>query len=224
MAINKNIEGEVRQAIVSGEFLPDSALRLELLRARFDVGFSPIREALSRLASEGLVELVPNKGFRVAPLSRADLEDVAFARSAVERAALTRAIEKGDAKWESQIVAAMHLYRCKAEMAFENEIALQEWEAAHDELHRALISACGSARLLNFQRKLQEQHIRYRRIIVIESVEPQAHIEEHEKLVALVLDRNVDAAQIEMERHLRITVDALIASHFWEEKSVQNLT
>lgn len=216
MTKGRNIEQEVRHAIVSGEFSPSSALRMEALKARFDVGFSPIREALSRLASEGLVELVPNKGFHVAPLTRADLEDVAFARFAVERSALQRAIECGDDRWEGEILSAMHRYRRKADSAFENPEQLLEWEAAHDDLHRALISACGSPRLLDIQRKLQEQHVRYRRLIVVKEVEPQAHIEEHEKLVALVLERNVDAAVAEMDKHLRITVDALIASRFWE--------
>lgn len=224
MANNRNIEDEVRQAIVKGEFSPSMALRMEALKARFDVGFSPIREALSSLVSEGLVDLIPNKGFRVAALSREDLEDVAFARLAVEQAALARAIERGDAQWESQIVAAMHLYRRTAETAFDSEAALREWEFAHDDLHRSLISACGSSRLMDFQRKLQEQHVRYRRLIVLEDVGPHAHIEEHEKLVALVLERNIDAAHAEIEKHLRITVDALVASYFWEEKPAVKLS
>lgn len=215
-----NVEQELRQAITTGALAPASALRMEVLRARFDVGFSPIREALARLTSEGLVVFEPNRGFRVAPLSRDDLQDLAITRSAIESTALERAIMFGDDRWEADIVAAMHRYRRRAETAFASEVELSAWEGAHDELHQALVSACGSPRLLSFQRKLQEQHLRYRRLIVTEQVEPSAHIEEHEKLVALVLARDVPTALAELRKHLNITVDALVGAQFWETKGL----
>ncbi|MBT9447223.1 MAG: GntR family transcriptional regulator, partial [Hyphomonadaceae bacterium] len=84
------LEARVRAEIIRGAFPPAARLRMEELKARFEVGFSPIREALSRLIGEGLVEFEPNRGFRVAPLSREDLLDIALARVAVETAALKR--------------------------------------------------------------------------------------------------------------------------------------
>lgn len=202
---------------MSGSLPPASRLRMEDLKARFDVGFSPIREALSRLVGEGLVELEPNRGFRVTPLSRADLADIAITRCSVETSALRLSIEHGDAAWEAQLVAAMHLYRRRAESAFQGADQLLAWEAAHDALHAALIGACGSPRLLQLQRQLQDQHLRYRRLIVIPQVAGDAHVEEHERLVALALDRNADAALEQIQRHMMITVDALQDAHFWEE-------
>lgn len=218
MAKGDSIENEMRDAIVRGDFPPASRLRMEELKVRFDVGFSPIREALSRLLGEGLVELEPNRGFRVAALSREDLEDIALSRIAIETTALRRSIERGDDRWESNVVGAMHHYRRKSENPFANEESLQAWEAAHDDLHAALIAACGSQRLLAMQRRLQDQHLRYRRLIVVPQVSGEAHVQEHEKLVALVLDRDADAAAAAIEKHMMITVDALSSAHFWEEK------
>jgi len=216
-----SLDAVLRDQIVRGQLAPASRLRMDELKGRFDVGYSPIREALSRLIGEGLVEFEPNRGFRVAALSREDLEDIAVARTAVEVMALRRSIERGDDTWESSIVAAMHRYRRRSEHAFDGEEDLRAWEIAHDELHFALISACGSPRLIEQQKRLQEQHLRYRRLIVVPEVSPDTHIEEHEKLVSVVLDRDVEQAVREIERHLMITVDALGRAQFWtkEEKA-----
>lgn len=214
-----SLEFMMRDEIVRGVLPPASRLRMDDLKARFDVGYSPIREALSRLIGEGLVEFEPNRGFRVSALSPADLEDIAVTRAAIETAALRRAIGQGDDRWEAAIVAAMHRYRRKSEGAFDSEKNLREWEIAHDELHFALISACGSPRLIAQQKRLQEQHLRYRRLIVVPEVSPAAHIEEHEKLVAVVLGRDADQAVREIEKHLMITVDALKKAQFWEKES-----
>lgn len=218
MAKNSALDSVLRDQIIRGELAPASRLLMDELKARFDVGYSPIREALSRLIGEGLVEFEPNKGFRVAPLSRADLEDIAVARTAIESAALRRSIERGDDRWEASIIAAMHRYRRNSEKAFDSEESLRAWEVAHDELHFALISACGSPRLIAQQKRLQEQHVRYRRLIVVPEVSPDAHIEEHEKLVSVVLDRDAAQAVCEIERHLMITVDALKRARFWKEE------
>ena len=212
-----DIEAMMRHSIVRGEFMPDSWLRMEDLKARFSVGFSPIREALSRLVGEGLIDFEPNKGFRVKGLSQADLEDISITRVAVETTALALAIERGDDRWEAGVVGALHHYRRKAENAFATEETLQAWEKAHDELHVALISACKSERLLTLQKRLQDQHLRYRRLIVIPQVSQEAHVEEHEMLVDLALSRKTEEAVEQIARHMRITVETLSAAGLWNE-------
>lgn len=211
-----NVEDLVRDHILRGVFKPSAQLRMEDLKERFDVGYSPIREALSRLVGEGLVLAEANKGFRVRPLGREDLRDIAIARCAVEKEALRRSMIQGGDDWETDIVAAMHGYRKKSANAFGSAEALEAWEQSHDRLHAALVSACGSPRLLDQQQRLQEQHKRYRRLIVIPNVQADAHSEEHERLVAMVLERKVDEAVAMIERHMMITVDALESSGFWE--------
>lgn len=218
----ENIQHSLRSDIVRGVFGPDQPLRMEALKARFDSGFSPIREALSRLLTEGLVVLEPNRGFRVAGLSREDLYDVAIARIAVETMALRLAMLNGDDLWEANVVGAMHRYRKLSATAFSGESQLVLWEGVHDALHAALIGACGSTRLLALQARYQEQHLRYRRLIVIPEVSEDAHCAEHERLVELALARDVTAAVAAIERHMMITVDALAASKYWEKARSDN--
>ena len=85
-----------------------SAASGDELRAKYGVGVSPLREALTRLASERLVTSVGQRGFRVAPLTAFDVEDTMATRIVIESEALTRSIKFGDMAWETALVAAFH--------------------------------------------------------------------------------------------------------------------
>ena len=67
-----------------------------------------LREALSRLAARGLVNADRQRGFRVTPISRADLADIVLIRQTIEREALRLAMARGGAAWEADILAALH--------------------------------------------------------------------------------------------------------------------
>ncbi|HET9042345.1 MAG TPA: GntR family transcriptional regulator, partial [Burkholderiales bacterium] len=86
----------LRGDILSGRREPGAKIRLEDLKSEFGVSWSPIREALSRLAAEGLVLAEEQRGYRVAPASKADLTEVLKLRVMLETMALRAAIEKGD--------------------------------------------------------------------------------------------------------------------------------
>lgn len=213
--LSSDLKERIRADIACGGLAPSEPLKMEALKARFDAGFSPIREALSQLVAEGLVDLSPNRGFRVAALSRDDLLDIAIARIAVETAAVRRAIERGDERWEASVVGAMHLYRRLSDDPFASAEALGAWECAHDGLHAAIISACESPRLIAMQARYQEQHLRYRRLVVVPHVAGAVHATEHERLVDLVIGRQADAAAQAIERHMMITVEALAEAGIW---------
>lgn len=221
MKKDEPLELAIRRDIMEGRLPPSSRLKMEDLKVRFDAGFSPIREALSKLVGEGLVEFEANRGFRVTPMTRDDLEDIAAARRAVEVEALRLSMLNGDDRWEAGVVSAMHFYRLRSATAFDGRQNLTAWEEAHDALHAAMIGACGSPRLLQFQRQLQDQHLRYRRLIVVPEVSADAHVEEHERLVSVVLSRDVQGALDHVARHLMITVDALQNAKFWERKEAR---
>jgi len=74
----------LEDAIISGELAPGSVLRQEQLSAQFEVSRTPIREALRRLASTGLVSFVPNRGVRVRMISREELRQAFLVRAELE--------------------------------------------------------------------------------------------------------------------------------------------
>ncbi|MGE3799360.1 MAG: GntR family transcriptional regulator, partial [Thermomicrobiales bacterium] len=81
-----------RRDIVAGELAPGSPLRLQELAARNGVSMIPVREALRLLEAEGFVDILQNKGARVAPLSLQDMQDVYRTRIVLESEALRQAI------------------------------------------------------------------------------------------------------------------------------------
>ena len=104
----------LRRDILTTRLMPGAPLKLSALRTAYGVGWTPLREALSRLEAERLVTAISNRGFAVAPVSRGELEDLARARMVVELPLLLESIEKGDSGWEEAVVTAHYrLSRCK---------------------------------------------------------------------------------------------------------------
>ena len=87
----------LRQDIISVAIEPGEKLHIRSLCARFDVGLSPMREALSRLSSEGLVAQSDHRGFAVAPMGEQDLVDLTRARCWLNELAIRKSIAHGDA-------------------------------------------------------------------------------------------------------------------------------
>src|SRR3989304_4865291 len=82
--VRSSLVENLRDAILLGEFVPGQNLRLEEIAKRFDVSTTPVREALSDLADEGLVTIFPHRGAVVTRLSPEDLQDIYEIRATLE--------------------------------------------------------------------------------------------------------------------------------------------
>src|SRR6478672_2894229 len=82
----------LRQEIITGSLAPSQKLRIDFLRKTYGFGASGLREALSRLVSDGLVESEAQRGYWVSPISREDLQDITTARLTNEVEALRQSI------------------------------------------------------------------------------------------------------------------------------------
>ncbi|MEQ8662175.1 MAG: FCD domain-containing protein [Gammaproteobacteria bacterium] len=199
---------QIRADIVSGALAPGFRLRLEPLRERYDVGMSPLREALARLASDTFATAIENRGYRVAELSRADLDDITSARVVIERAALAQAIERGDEAWEAEIVATHYrLGKVDARLGADDSSLLDSWEQANRAFHDALVAACPSRWLQRFRALLQDQSKRYRRVSLLESASFRSVAAEHDALREATLARRLPLALDLVEAHIRATAD-----------------
>jgi GntR family transcriptional regulator, carbon starvation induced regulator len=198
------VQQRLREDIVSGTLAPWEKLRLAELKTRYAMGTSPLREALSRLVGEGLVTFEGNKGFRVRGLSREDLADIAYMRTALETFAIRTAIERGGMEWESGIVGALHTLVVSTRDTPTDQARLDTW-TPHDRFHEALISACGSPRVLETQRRLAEHHNRYRHIFMAENLPRQLVIDEHTNIANAALARDADRAAALLGGHMVVT-------------------
>lgn len=200
----------LRADILNCALPPGGKLKLIDLKERYTVGMIPLREALSRLASTGLVEVEDQKGFRVAPVSREDLEDITRVRQQIECLALQQAIERGDVEWETRIVAAYHrLSRVSITRSDEPHTMNPDWEKLNHEFHAALVSGCGSPWLLHFQAILSDQTMRYRRLSVAFSVDRDVQ-GEHQRILEATLARNPDRACALLAEHFALTAQIVL--------------
>jgi len=198
----------LRTDIVTGLLAPDSKLRLDDLKVRYGVSGSPLREALSRLAGSGFVLAEPQRGFCVPGASREDLLDITMIRQLIEAKALALSMEYGDEVWEGELVAAFHRFKQRTERGCHMETeTLPLWEEAHKDFHMALISACGSDRLIELQEDLYDQALRYRRMLVEYKFNAVDLIAEHTELMNAILSGDQALAIEELTRHLSLTAD-----------------
>lgn len=194
--------------IVDGIFPPERKLLMADLKKRYGMGASPLREGLSRLSSLGLVVVDSRRGFRVAPVSKEDLEDITRVRQMIETTALRRAIEFGDDEWEVGIVAAYtRLQRVIARRRNGDSAEGADVESAHKLFHTALIAACQSHRLLELHKLLYDQARRYRQVMLGQAHDLDEFLRTHDVLVKVVLKRDADKACAALAGHLQITLD-----------------
>ncbi|MCU0685114.1 MAG: GntR family transcriptional regulator [Polyangiaceae bacterium] len=203
----------LREGIVRGVLAPGEKLRLEHLAARYGVGRTPLREACCRLAAEGLVTIEDQRGFRVTPVSRADLLDLTRTRQHLETLALRASLLQGDVAWEGEVAAALHRL-LRAERGGAGGAALDDaWEREHAALHRVLLSACGSAHLLRFHGMLFDQSERYRRLAQAYG-QPERDVDgEHRALVKAALERDAERACALLTEHIARTTDRVLECH-----------
>jgi DNA-binding GntR family transcriptional regulator len=212
--VSEAVYQRLRQDIIWGTLPPDAALRSDELRANYDVGISPLREALSRLVAERLVTTVGQRGFRVAPLTAADVMDVAQARLVIEKDSLVRSIQNGDIGWEREIVASYHTL---SRNPFPAAIgpALQQWVGFHRQFHVALIAACGSRWQLEIASQLFDQAERHRAVRAKIVPKPKLKRDvaaEHEEIYEATLARDAKAAVAALERHYEATTKQVLVA------------
>ena len=194
----------LRQDVLTGELLPGHKLRIDALRLRYGVGASPVREALNRLVSEGLVTLEDQKGFRVAPVSLDELRELTHTRCLINEIALRESIARGGEDWEERIVLAFHrMMRARRR----GQAPDAELERAHRAFHAALIDACGSRWITGFSETLFDRTRRYRSLAINAPSEPRDIEAEHRHIMDAVLARDTPLAVKLLNEHVLLTAD-----------------
>lgn len=194
-SMTSQIYQRLRTDIMTGALAPGAKLKIEELRSIYDVGTSPIREALSLLTSDHFVERIDQRGFRVAKISAGEFDELLKTRCWLEERGLRESIEHGDSSWEEKVVlAAYRLSRVPRSEADDHFVANDEWEVLHKQFHMTLISACGSSILKKFCNQLYDQNVRYRQLSGSKAYPSRDVAAEHGAICDAVLARNADLA------------------------------
>ena len=205
---------KVRRDILNGTLFPDERLQIDAVSERYSIGSVPIREALNRLSSEGLVERRSHRGFCVSPISLGELSELVQTRIWLETRALKESIAHIDEAFEEELVVSFHrLARTQRRMPEEVGLDLsEEWERLHTRFHMLLLDRCGSSLLLGFCSQLMDQAVRYRNLSMNSNpskLRREGAAAEHKEILDAVLDHDAEHACKLLEDHYRITLDGL---------------
>lgn len=203
--IAADVLGRLRADIVTCRLQPGEPLRFEPLKETYAASFTTLREALTALAADGLVVSEEQRGFRVAPVSRADLIDLTEARVLIERQLIRLAIEKGGDDWEVAASAALHRMTLAEERIGPKYALTPEWKLVHRQFHEALVSACGSPILLGVRANLFARAERYRSLSSMYRRIKRDKTGEHKAILDAALSRKVEKALMLVDRHIRST-------------------
>jgi len=194
----------LRDAIITGEIAPGEKLKVENLKSSLNTGASPVREALSLLTSNQLVERRDQRGFRVALVSKEQFEEILSLRCQLEDLALRASIESGDQNWEEQLVLSHH-HMVKSYSGPQDLL-----EEHHKAFHMSLLAACGSPILIRFCEQLYDLNIRYRYLAVKSQNYSKRNLAgEHQAILDATINRDAELACTELVSHYRNTGEYL---------------
>jgi len=201
----------IRRLILVGDLAPGEKLKIENLRKILDMGGSPIREALTLLVSDLLVERLDQRGFRAAEISPQNFSEILKLRCQLEEMALRESLQNADHAWEDRLVISHH------RMMREPRENVERFEELHKTFHMTLIGACQSPVLLKFCNQLYDLNIRYRYLAGKALNYSKRDIgKEHTDIMNAAVDRDADKACHLLLDHYRNT-GAFLEKHFVAE-------
>lgn len=203
--LREAIHDELRSDILACRLAPGADLREAELAERFKVSKSPVRDALMRLEREGLVITLPRQGYRVAPVSRADVEDMFHLRALLESACVERIVRRAS----DEQLQSLDAYR-----AYEAD----DWPGGFIEynrsFHRRLAELAANGRMRDYLAELIDQMERVV-LLSVNNVKQNKHqvlVNEHAAMVDALQARNARQAQKLAARHIDGAAKRVIAA------------
>ena len=187
----------LRQAILTGDFLPGERLMEITLAKRLGVSRTPVREAIRKLELEGLVDMIPRKGAAVARITVSDLKDVLEVRCHLEEFAASIACDRITEEEKAQLTVALKAF----EQAIEDK-DLRRIAQRDVEFHDVIFRATKNKRLLQIINNLREQIYRYRIEYIKDFGYHETLVKEHKEILDAIFSGNKEAAEKIMRTHI----------------------
>lgn len=200
----------LRFDLLESRIQPGERLKLVELADRFGISQTVVREALTRLAEQGLVVASPKKGFMVMPLSIEDLVDLTNVRVRLETMTLRDSIAHGDLAWETGVVGAHHALERTPAVKVDPSSA-STWRQRHRAFHQSLCAGCGSPRLEDLVTKLRDSADLYRIWSGTLGHDTGRDVAaEHRGIMDAALARDADLAVRLLTEHISRTTNTLL--------------
>ncbi len=200
------VEKQLRRDILHGVYAPGERLLAAELAKNYAVSLTPLREALQRLSTDGLIAMTPQRGVRVTPLSLRTAEEIYELRCLLEPMALRKSMARADEAWREKV---QRTYISLVEVTSEDRPEVVAIEETNRAFHQALISRCESRWLLNIVTMLSDHCIRYRFLSFSNRGGREGVLEEHQSIFESCMKGDVDTAAQALEHHIRNTLEGL---------------
>lgn len=193
--LRETVYEQLRADVISCKLAPGTEIREAELAARFEVSKSPVRDALMRLESEGLVITVPRQGYRVAPVSLVDVLDMFHLRAALERACVERIVRLAS----DEQLKSLDAFRTYDAAAWPGGFI-----AFNRAFHRKLAALGGNARMRDQLYDLIDQMERAVQVSVasVRTGDPHMLVNEHAEIIDALQARALKKAQKLAEQHI----------------------
>jgi DNA-binding GntR family transcriptional regulator len=195
----ERVYDHLRTAILEGQLEPGTELAEVALSEQLGVSRGPIREAIGRLASEGLVTVRPRRGAVVRPLSKEEFLELYQVREALELMAVRLAVPRLTDEQFEELTA---LNRAMEEHAKRDEVA--RFFDANLAFHARLLEACGNQKLQELYRQLLGQLGRYRMRSLSLRGNMQRSVSEHATILRAARRGDAERAAQLMSEHIRV--------------------
>lgn len=201
----------IRADIINGNLAPGQKLRLEPLKAKYQVSVSTLREILNRLTTEDLVVAEGQRGFQVCAATEANLREIGDLRLLLENHGLALSLKAGDLEWEGRVVAAYHkLAKVEQLLLNGNSPRTSDWIRYDWDFHQAIVSACGSDLLMSMLSSVFDRFMRYHMLAVSFRGEPVTA--DHKKLFDLAMSRDISGTQKVLANHVTGGINHILGS------------
>src|SRR5260370_9791015 len=196
--IGAQIHAVLRRDIITGRLAPRAMLSEQDIAAGFGISRTPVREAMIKLAEEGLVEIFPQYGSFVAPIKLRDVFDSQFVREALECAAVEKAVQRLDELQDRQLKAVIAPQR-----ALQRPREREAFFRADEDMHMLILNIPGHGTAWPFVESAKVQMYRVRHFAITIAPQQSSILTEHEAVVDRLLARDRDGAVDAMRAHLR---------------------
>lgn len=202
--LSAQVHAWLYDAVVSVRFEPRRRLSENDLASELGVSRTPVRDALYRLAEEGLVDVFPQHGTFVARIDRQGLADAQFVRESLERAAFAKAVREASPE---------HLTEMRDNLALQERARdrgdIEAFFGLDQSLHQLFFDAARHPGAGAVARRARPQMDRVRRLSVPEATGIEALVEDHRALVEAIAEGDAGTGDAVLTRHLRLILDTV---------------
>lgn len=195
--LHETVVDQLRDLIVQGELAPETKLNERVLAERLGTSRTPLREAIKFLASEGLVELLPNRGAVVAPLKPEKMQEVFVVLGALEALAGDLACRNA-ADADIADIRALHYHM----LAHHARGELAQYFRYNQQIHQRIIDCAGNATLAQSWRAMNAHVKRARYLANLSGERWDKAVKEHEEMIEALTRRDGAKLQMLLRDHL----------------------